>query len=341
MTDPYVEYQVDATPEDTFVVPFVFWYETELEVRFEDVVQVGWTATGQGEPTGGQIVLASPVSNGKLSIQRIIPFERYAIFPVYGPFRIEALNNELSRIIAMVQDRAFIGANGDITWDRIIGKPETFPPPDGYYDGYYAQLGASNTFAAQVSIQYGATGSQIRVLNTLVDEAEPHGGGHIRITDDGRYLLGLMGTDGAFAENSCRVMPTSTNWFDDNIDPLAIMTASGADERYSRLPSNKRWITRNSAGVRVIGTAYVNSGTDVCHMAVSLKHNNEMDLEFKASGTSDWIDVFYIEAPGETEHTFWTVDLYPGDQMRIKELSGSGSIVIMNWSERGGLIEEA
>ena len=128
MSDPYIEYQVGVTPEDTFVVPFQFWEKDDLYVEVGGVQELNFNITGAADPTGGSIILVTPVTNTLVSIRRFTVVLRITDFPIAGPFRIEALNAEFDHIYAILQDLEFFQENITIPWDNITGKPSTFPP---------------------------------------------------------------------------------------------------------------------------------------------------------------------------------------------------------------------
>ena len=128
MSDPYVEYQVGTTPEDTFVVPFQFWEKDDLYVEVGGVQELNFNITGAGDPTGGTIILVTPVTSTTVSIRRFTTVLRITDFPIAGPFRIEALNDEFDHIYAVLQDLEFSQDNVTIGWDQITGKPSEFPP---------------------------------------------------------------------------------------------------------------------------------------------------------------------------------------------------------------------
>jgi hypothetical protein len=99
-----VTYNVGATPQDNFVVPFQFWLKDDLSVYVDAVKTEGFTVNGAGAVEGGDIVLNSPISDAVLLIVRTISCARISDFPTYGEFRIEALNAELDRMVAKMCD---------------------------------------------------------------------------------------------------------------------------------------------------------------------------------------------------------------------------------------------
>lgn len=128
MSDPYVKYTVGATPEDTFVVPFQFWEREDLLVRVGVFATSDYNITGAGDPTGGSIILITPVTNTEVEILRVTQVQRISDFPIAGPFRIEALNDEFNHIYAVLQDLEFGQEIVTIDWNQVINKPTEYPP---------------------------------------------------------------------------------------------------------------------------------------------------------------------------------------------------------------------
>ncbi len=103
-----VSYPVGGTPEDEFVVPFVFFADTDLAVSVDGsalTLTTDYTVTGAGTDGVGAryITLLTPVSDVTVLIVSNIPYERSTSLATSGPLDIDALNIELSRHTAMIQ----------------------------------------------------------------------------------------------------------------------------------------------------------------------------------------------------------------------------------------------
>lgn len=103
-----VSYPVGGTPEDTFVVPFAFFKDSDLKVYVdgdEQTLTSDYTVTGAGtsEPDARYIELVTPVSNATVLIVSDIPYERGSNLAESGPLDIAALNRDLARSVAMIQ----------------------------------------------------------------------------------------------------------------------------------------------------------------------------------------------------------------------------------------------
>jgi hypothetical protein len=98
--------QYTATAGQTqFTVPFEFFAGTDLKVYVGSVLQsTGYTVSGAGIEGGGYITFSSGRTAGEIvTVQRDIPIDRTSDFPVSGPFPIEALNDQLARLTAQIQ----------------------------------------------------------------------------------------------------------------------------------------------------------------------------------------------------------------------------------------------
>ena len=98
--------QYTATAGQTqFVVPFEFFAATDIKVYAgETLLSSGYTVSGAGIEGGGYVTFASGRTAGdKITLLRDIPIDRTSDFPVSGPFPIEALNDQLARLAAQVQ----------------------------------------------------------------------------------------------------------------------------------------------------------------------------------------------------------------------------------------------
>lgn len=108
--------------QTVFAVSFEFFENADLKVYKNAALQTittHYTVTGAGVTGGGSITLTSGATAGDIiTIVRDIPVKRVTDFPTSGPFNISALNTELDKIVAMVQER-----EDDIT--RVVQLSDT------------------------------------------------------------------------------------------------------------------------------------------------------------------------------------------------------------------------
>ncbi len=113
------QYVVGSAGQTQFSFPYVFWDDDDLIVRVNGVVQVlgtDYTVTGEMQSGGGEVVLTTKACNAVVEIWRDTPVEKLTGFPIAGPLSTKALNNELSRQVAIDQDT-------EHKVDRAIKKP--------------------------------------------------------------------------------------------------------------------------------------------------------------------------------------------------------------------------
>jgi hypothetical protein len=102
--------QYTATSGQTvFTVPFEFFENSDLKVYKNSTLltlTTNYTVTGAGVTNGGSITLVSGATAGDIvTIVRDVPVKRVTDFPTSGPFNVEALNSDLDRLTAMVQQQ--------------------------------------------------------------------------------------------------------------------------------------------------------------------------------------------------------------------------------------------
>jgi len=110
INDTSARVQYTATSGQTvFTVPFEFFSNADLKVYRSATLQTlttNYTVTGAGVTGGGTITLVSAATAGEIiTIARDVPVARTTDFPSSGPFNIEALNTDLDRLTAMIQQQ--------------------------------------------------------------------------------------------------------------------------------------------------------------------------------------------------------------------------------------------
>jgi len=102
--------QYTATSGQTvFSIPFEFFSNSDIAVYQNAVLKTittHYTLTGAGVTGGGSLTLVTGATVGDvITIVRDIPVKRVTDFPTSGPFNIDALNTDLDRLTAMIQER--------------------------------------------------------------------------------------------------------------------------------------------------------------------------------------------------------------------------------------------
>ena len=135
-----ISYPVGGTPEDAFVVPFVFFEDGDLAVYVDGALltlTTDYTVTGAGTDGVNErsITLVTPVSNVTVLIVSDIPYERETNLAESGPLDIRALNKDLARGVAMVQQLNRMQTRGlrqpDADEDEMTALPDASDRANG------------------------------------------------------------------------------------------------------------------------------------------------------------------------------------------------------------------
>jgi len=107
-TAPRAQYTA-TSGQTVFSVPFEFFANSDLKVYRNSTLltlTTNYTVTGAGVTGGGSITFVAGATAGDIvTITRNIAVQRVTDFPTSGPFNIEALNTDLDRLTAMMQER--------------------------------------------------------------------------------------------------------------------------------------------------------------------------------------------------------------------------------------------
>lgn len=133
---PRISYTATAS-QTVFVVPFVFFENSDLKVyRNTTLLTLGthYSVTGAEEEDGGAVTLGVGCTVGdQVMIVREVPIEQTTHIPPSGPFDIPALNIQLSKFVAMIQ-QLFNGVSRSLRLaDNVPGTLEVAAPVAGEY----------------------------------------------------------------------------------------------------------------------------------------------------------------------------------------------------------------
>lgn len=95
-----------ASSSLTYSVPFAFFAVSDLKVYINGVLATyttDYTVSGAGESNGGSITFVASQTGKTILIIRSVPYARTTDFPTAGPFDITALNTDLDKMVAQVQ----------------------------------------------------------------------------------------------------------------------------------------------------------------------------------------------------------------------------------------------
>lgn len=103
---PSIQY-VSGIAQTIFPYPFAITQDSDLDVYINGTLQAtdsGYSLTGQGNDTGGNVVFSSGVSVGTIvTLIRAVPIERITQIAQNGGFSSSAFNNEFNNIYLILQ----------------------------------------------------------------------------------------------------------------------------------------------------------------------------------------------------------------------------------------------
>lgn len=112
----FVEYVIGTADSGPWTIPFEFFDLSDIYVtisadegNFELQHNAGVTVSGNlvsGASfgyDGGSVTPDQAYNNGTVRIYRLIPYERNSNYPITGPIVITEFNNELNKVVAMIQ----------------------------------------------------------------------------------------------------------------------------------------------------------------------------------------------------------------------------------------------
>jgi hypothetical protein len=180
--------QYTATSGQTvFSVPFEFFANSDLKVYRNATLltlTTNYTVTGAGVTGGGTLTLVTGATAGDIvTIVRDVPVARTSDFPTSGPFNIEALNTDLDRLTAMIQQQETLDSRSlrldqfdtpnsfnvlPVKADRLgrllqfnasTGQPEVGPTSSEIANAQTYATNASNSATAAASSSTSASNS--------------------------------------------------------------------------------------------------------------------------------------------------------------------------------------
>ena len=215
-----------TTADDTFVVPFNFFANTDLAVYNDTTLltyasspsdATEYSVTGASVEGGGTIVLGGTVTSTTITIVRDVPATRTTSFPTSGPFPIATLNTQLAKLFAIQQQT-------ETSLGRAIRLADTDTTAS-------LELPAAATRASQV-LGFDANGTAILMqaldvgvltvssfIQTLLDDATAAAArttlGAISVSDQNTFTARQAWSKGAdIASASPLVVGADGNYFD-------------------------------------------------------------------------------------------------------------------------------
>lgn len=297
LAEPSVQYVVGATATSTFAVPFPFDDAADLQVFVNDVL-ASFTVTGgvieDGFYSGATVELAVAVTNSRVFVRRATRTEQDVLFPVSGPFRVTALNREISRSWLVMQELS-----------SLLQGAVRYPSSE-------ATSGVLPTIAARANKLVG-----FNSLGQLVP-SEPTAGSLV-VTP---YALGILSSASAAAARNVLGATTVGSAVFTAADAAAGRTALGATATGSAVLT----AANPAAGLSALGGLPLAGGsiTGGLTLANDLVVNGS-DIFIRGSTNNN---LWFQDAVGNERGVVW-YDTASG-AMRIRTLGGASSVSIQS-----------
>lgn len=215
---PRIQYAADGA-QTAFTFPFPIFIAADLEAYIGDTLQGGgYAVSGAGQSTGGVCTFDIPPADGTVvTLRRRLAIARTVDFQESGDFRAKAINDELDRLVAMVQQIAddakrtlkLAPTDSDaeftlptkedrkgkvLTFDPETGEPSA-QPTDGF-TGPQGPKGDPGDMDGENNLSELANIAEARAnlgLGTaaIANVAEGGSGGLLREDGDGSQLINL------------------------------------------------------------------------------------------------------------------------------------------------------
>jgi hypothetical protein len=172
-TVPSITYEIGASSDGPFAIPFEFYADADLLVYLFDTgtdpedgelltLTTDYTVTGAADDAGGELTLVEAVASKSIKIERNTQAERLTDIPQVGPLIVTALNAELDRQLAIDQE-----TKRDLTHAIRARSALDLLPADRSAGGVVGfAAGAPNT-PVLYSIAAGATVAVTVTANTM------------------------------------------------------------------------------------------------------------------------------------------------------------------------------
>jgi hypothetical protein len=215
-----------TTADDTFVVPFNFFANTDLAVYNDTTLltyasspsdATEYSVTGASVEGGGTIVLGGTVTSTTITIVRDVPATRTTSFPTSGPFPIATLNTQLAKLFAIQQQietslaRAIRLADSDATASLLLPAAASRASQVLGFDANGTAILMQALDASDLTVS--------SFIQTLLDDASAAAArttlGAISVSDQNTFTARQAWSKGAdIASASPLVIGTDGNFFD-------------------------------------------------------------------------------------------------------------------------------
>ena len=260
-TTPRAQYTATAG-QTAFSVPFEFFSNADLKVYKNSTLQTLTThymVSGAGVTGGGSITLTSGAAVGDIiTVIRDIPVARTSDFPTSGPFNIDALNSDLDRLTAMVQER-------ENAIERSLRMPDTDGTIATTLPAKAARQGRVLAFNATTGVpEAGPTITAIDNISTSSANVDTVAGSISNVNTVAEAISNVNAT-GSNIGNVNTVAGISSNVTSVAGNATNINTVASNSANVTTVASNISAVTTNATNI----TAIQNASTNATNAATS------------------------------------------------------------------------
>lgn len=254
-TTPRVQYTA-TSGQTVFSVPFEFFSNADLKVYKNATLQTvttHYTVTGAGVTGGGSVTLTSGATAGDIiTILRDIPVARSSDFPTSGPFNIDALNSDLDRLTAMVQER-------ETAIERSLRMPDTDGTISTTLPAKASRQGRVLAFNATTGApEAGPTITAVNDVSASSANVDTVAGAISNVNTVAGSIANVNATGGSIA-NVNTVAGIAANVTSVAGNAANINTVAGASANVTTVASNIAAVSTNASNIVAIQNAATNA----------------------------------------------------------------------------------
>jgi len=167
---PRIQYTADGS-QTAFTYPFPIFEDADIEVYVDEALKVlstDYTVSGAGTDNGGSVTfLTAPTADASVTLIRNLTVERTSDFQESGEFRAKVINDELDRLVAMLQELEAAIARALRISDTDTADALVLPDTATRANQYLAFDASGNPIVAADATGYAASTFMATVLDDI------------------------------------------------------------------------------------------------------------------------------------------------------------------------------